>query len=419
MKKRIIISLLCGLVICCMAAYSFGTTGIVNTDTLRLRKSNSTDSSIITLLSIDDKVEILERTDNGWYKVKYTDAKTQTEYEGYVSGEYITVKESESIPESNKSEENKPSEEEKNNVPQEEVGTEEETVVENTTSKIINKGEKVYIIPLINSSTTKILENDVNVEVMSELNGWSYVTSDSFEGWVRTDKLREADTKNKVGYINANSVNFREQPDASGEIISTLSRNNKLEIIEENNGWTKVKYNGDVGYIATRYISDSKTEVETTSRSAASRRVAKATSTNTETNTTDVTDTVVASNATTSEVIAYAKNYLGYKYVHGGNTPSGFDCSGFTQYVYKHFGYSLSRSSSSQAGDGVAVSKSNLQQGDILCFSGSSGSKKVSHVGIYIGGGKFIHSANSRKGVIISSVDGDGYFYVCARRIIN
>ena len=419
MKKRIIISLLCGLVICCMAAYSFGTTGIVNTDTLRLRKSNSTDSAIITLLSIDDKVEILERTDNGWYKVKYIDAKTQIEYEGYVSGEYITVKENESIPESNKSEENKPSEEENNDVPQEEVGTEEETVVENTTSKIINKGEKVYIIPLINSSTTKILENDVNVEVMSELNGWSYVTSDSFEGWVRTDKLKEADTKNKVGYINANSVNFREQPDASGEIISTLSRNNKLEIIEENNGWTKVKYNGDVGYVATRYISDSRTEVETTSRSSASRRVAKATSTNIEANTTDVTDTVIVSNATASEIVAYAKNYLGYKYVHGGNTPSGFDCSGFTQYVYKHFGYSLSRSSSSQAGDGVAVSKSNLQPGDILCFSGSSGSKKVSHVGIYIGGGKFIHSANSRKGVIISSVDGDGYFYVCARRIVN
>ena len=79
MKKRIIISLLCGLVICCTAVYSFGTTGIVNTDTLRLRSSNSTDSSILTLLSINDKVEILTRTDNGWYKVKYTDVNTKKE----------------------------------------------------------------------------------------------------------------------------------------------------------------------------------------------------------------------------------------------------------------------------------------------------------------------------------------------------
>ena len=405
MKKRIIISLLCGLIICCMAAYSFGTTGIVNTDTLRLRSSNSTDSSIITLLSIDDKVEILTRTENGWYKVKYTDVNTQEEYEGYVSGDYITLKEGETVLTTNQSEENETSEEENNNEPQEEVGTNEETV-ENTV-KVINKGEKVYTIPLINSNTTKILEEDANVEVITEFNGWSYVASSSFEGWVRTEKIKETDNKNKVGYINANSVNFREQPESSGKIISTLSRNNQVEILEENNGWIKIEYQGNVGYVATKYISD--TKIETTSRSKTATETTSTANTNTE--------TVV--NASTSEIVAYAKKYLGYKYVHGGNTPSGFDCSGFTQYVYKHFGYSLSRSSSSQASDGVAVSKSNLQAGDILCFSGSSGSKRVSHVGIYIGGGKFIHSANTRKGVIISNIDGDGYFYVCARRIAN
>lgn len=418
MKKRIVISLLCGLVICCIAVYSFGTTGIVNTDTLRLRKTNSTESSILTLLSIDDKVEILSRTENGWYKVKYTDAKTQKEYEGYVSGDYIKIKEEKPIiPESKPSEENKTSEEE-NKAPSEEVGTKEEN--QGNATRVINKGEKVYVIPVINSNTTKILENDVNVENMAELNGWSYVVSSDFEGWVRTDKLREADAKNKVGYINANSVNFREKPDSSGEIIDTLSRNNQVEILEENNGWIKIEYKGTIGYIAAKYISA--TKVETTSRSS-SRRTAKTT---TKTEVTEVTETStsatnteVVSNATTSEIVAFAKKYLGYRYVRGGNTPSGFDCSGFTQYVYKHFGYSLSRSSSSQAGDGVAVNKSNLQIGDIICFSGSSGSKKVSHVGIYIGGGRFIHSANSRKGVITSSVDGDGYFYVTARRVIN
>ena len=390
MKKRIIISLLCGLVICCTAVYSFGTTGIVNTDTLRLRKSNSTDSSIITLLSVDDKVEILERTENGWYKVKYTDVNTSKSYEGYVSGDYIKVKE-ETVPEAKPSEENKTSEEgnnppkEENNNPSEEEGTKEQ--VAESTTKIINKGEKVYRIPLINSSTTNILENDLTVEVMTELNGWSYVTSDDFEGWVRTEKLKETDAKNNTRYINANSVNFREQPDSSGKIIETLTRNTQVEIIEENNGWVKIEYKGNVGYVATKYLSDTKVQT--------------------------------ASNANSSEIVAYAKKYLGSRYVHGGNTPAGFDCSGFTQYVYKHFGYSLSRSSSSQAGDGVGVSKSNLQQGDIICFSGSSKSKKVSHVGIYIGSGRFIHSANSRKGVITSSIDGDGYFYVCARRIVN
>ena len=85
--------------------------------------------------------------------------------------------------------------------------------------------------------------------------------------------------------------------------------------------------------------------------------------------------------------------------------------------MYKNFGYSLSRSSSAQASNGVGVSKSSLQPGDIICFSGSSSSKKVTHVGLYIGNGKFVHAANARKGVIISNVDGDGFYYVCARRI--
>lgn len=427
MKKRIIISLLCGLVICCMAVYSFGTTGIVNTDTLRLRKSDSTDSAILTLLSQDDKVEILARTENGWYKVKYIDKQTQKEYEGYVSADYITVKEDETIPTTEKSEENESSEGE-NNVPQqqeenktnptEETGTEEK--VEESTTKIINQGEKVYMIPLINSNTVNILEKDITVEVVAELNGWSYVVSDNFEGWIRSEKLQSLGENKKIGYVNANSVNFREQPDTSGEPITTLSRNNEVEILEENNGWTKIRYNGVVGYISTKYLSS--TKVEVTSRSSTSRRTKTntlATANSSNENTVTETSTSEASNATTSEIIAYAKKYLGYKYVAGGSGPSGFDCSGFTQYVYKHFGYSLSRTSSGQANDGTAVSKANLRQGDIVCFSGSSGSKKISHAGIYIGGGKFIHSANSRKGVIISNIDGDGYFYVCARRIIN
>ena len=86
LKKRIMISLLAGLIICSIAAYSFGTTGIVNTETLRLRKSNSTDSSILRLISIDEKVEILTRTEDGWYKVKLSNGKI-----GWASAQYIST----------------------------------------------------------------------------------------------------------------------------------------------------------------------------------------------------------------------------------------------------------------------------------------------------------------------------------------
>lgn len=399
MKKRIIISLLLAIFICCSAVYTFATTGIVNTDTLRLREKASTDSDsdIIALLSVDDEVEIISRTDNGWYKVKYN------EYEGYVKEEYLNVKE-----ETIQSEENETSEGENNSIEdsQEEVGTQEES-----TNKIINKGEIIYTIPLINSTTIKVLEQDEKVTVLTEMNGWSYISSENLEGWVRTSKLKDENANKKIGYITSNSVNFRKQPNTSGEVISKLAKNKEVAVLEETNGWKKIEVDNEIGYVSAEYVSDNK--VATTSRSSTYR---KAKTTSTATISKEVTTNAPA-NPNGNDIVAYAKQYLGYKYVYGGTTPAGFDCSGFTQYVYKKFGYSLSRTASSQASNGVGISKSNLQPGDIICFSGSSSSKKVTHVGIYIGSGKFIHAANARKGVIISNVDGAGFYYVCARRI--
>lgn len=417
MKKRIIISLLLGIIICCTAVYSFGTTGIVNTDTLRLRKSNTTESSILKLLSVDDEIEIITRTDNGWYKVKYTDLEENKTYEGYVDQKYVTVKEDETIP----SEENKTLDEENNEnnedvneeKPQEEVGTEDK--LEENAKKVINKGEKIYTIPLINSNTLIILEENEEVTVLTEINGWVYVSSEKIEGWVRKEKLKDVNEKQKVGYITSNSVNFRKQPNSDGETISKLTKNKEVVILEETNGWKKVEVNNQVGYVSAEYVSDKK--VTTTSRSSSYRKASTKTKQVTTNNSKETKTTNVGTNPKASEIVEFAKKFVGSKYVYGGSTPSGFDCSGFTQYVYKNFGYSLSRTSSGQASDGTGVSKSSLQPGDIICFSGSSKSKKVTHVGIYIGNGKFVHAANSRKGVIISNVDGAGFYYVCSRRI--
>ena len=195
-------------------------------------------------------------------------------------------------------------------------------------------------------------------------------------------------------------------------MISVLTINKEVTIIETTNGWSKVKIGNDIGYVSATYIS--KTKVQTTSRSAGYRKVNEEKSENKEAE----ADKSIKSNDKGEDIVNYAKQYLGYKYVYGGTTPSGFDCSGFTQYVYKHFGYSLNRVSSSQASNGVSISKQNMQPGDLICFSNSKGSNNIGHVGIYIGNGEFIHAANSRKGVIISNVDGEGFYYVCSRRII-
>jgi cell wall-associated NlpC family hydrolase len=108
-------------------------------------------------------------------------------------------------------------------------------------------------------------------------------------------------------------------------------------------------------------------------------------------------------------VVGIAMRYLGTPYVWGGASPSGFDCSGFTMYVYAQVGVSLPHSSYAQYGMGVAVSQSQLQPGDLVFFYG------LGHVGIYIGGGQYIHAPHTGDVVKISTI---GSGYVGARRIL-
>ena len=119
------------------------------------------------------------------------------------------------------------------------------------------------------------------------------------------------------------------------------------------------------------------------------------------------------SSASGQAVLDYAYRFLGTPYVWGGTTPSGFDCSGFTQYVYKHFGVNLPRVSRAQGTYGTKVSYSNLQAGDLVFF----GSGGISHVGIYIGGGNMIHSPRPGKSVEISTMR--YHNFITARRVLN
>ena len=124
----------------------------------------------------------------------------------------------------------------------------------------------------------------------------------------------------------------------------------------------------------------------------------------------------VSVEASGSEIVAYAEKFIGVPYVSAGSSPKGFDCSGFTQYVYGNFGGYLPHSSASQYGYGVPVEKSSLQPGDLVFFSKSSG---ISHVGIYVGGGKYIHSPQPGESVKISSFSTSNLHYAGAVRIAD
>lgn len=120
-------------------------------------------------------------------------------------------------------------------------------------------------------------------------------------------------------------------------------------------------------------------------------------------------------------VIDYAKKFLGIKYKWGGTTTKGFDCSGFVKYVFKNFGVTLSRTSSTQAKNGTYIKKANLKTGDLVFFDTNGGKNGINHVGIYIGSGKFIHSSSSHSGVTISTLSSGFYSktYMTARRVMK
>lgn len=464
--KNLTIIVLMTIFLLILSGKAEATTGKINTETARLREEPNTTSTILEQLNENDEVEILEEEDN-WYKVKAN--VNGQKITGYVSAKLVDAEKTTStkVEDTTNITDNKTTE----NTPEVTTNTEpekEEPLTDIDVSDDIKEKKEydlqqeveVKILPIMSSNTKCKLSG--KVKTVTILNDWCKIECDKSCGWIRTNVLKKLvkmeedatetsasttnDTTsenstnnsnnttsvkelNKTGYVKVEGLTVRKGPSTSTEAINGLSKNDKVDIIGETDGWYQIKLKGEVGYVSAKYISDTKV-TETTSRSGSTIRNAEeqekteeVEETNTETEETDETDTNTVSSSTGIsgvEVVEYAKQYLGYKYVAGGSSPSiGFDCSGFTIYVYKHFGISLNRSSRDQIKNGVAVSKNNLQPGDILIFNGSSNTS-IGHVGIYVGGNDFIHAANSREGVIITSLSSSYYQkrYVGARRVI-
>ncbi len=418
-------------------------TGKITVETANLRETTDEESKILEQLSMDKEVEIIEKVEN-WYKVKANGIT------GYIREDLLDVKEEANQTQNQNVSENQTTE---NPVSQEEPKQEETKPTETTNldpnKRYVTENIKLKIVPLINATDIIEVKKDEEVTIIEELNDWVCIETGATKGWIRKEKLSENKTTeskptqettpeeptstpsvqtqavNKTLYIKNASVNVRKEATTASEVVTTLTINTSVNVTEElSNGWSKVKVNDTEGYILSSLLT---TEKQATSRSQTARQSNNQTTTQSTTNTSAGGDTSKAQTTTSTApatpvapekgatVVETAKKYLGCKYVYGGTTPSGFDCSGFTSYVYKLHGISLSRTSQAQFKNGVAVAKNNLQPGDLVFFY-----KGISHVGIYIGGGNFIHASNSRTGVIISSLS-SGYYssnYAGARRVL-
>lgn len=201
-------------------------------------------------------------------------------------------------------------------------------------------------------------------------------------------------------YIIGNNVRFRSGPSLSAEILGEFYYANTVLITGESGDWYAATADGRSGYVYKQYVQQGSFALP-----AEEPAQAEETPSTGETAQPVVQENPVPSTVTGNDVVNYALGFVGCKYSWGGTSPdTGFDCSGFVQYVYQHFGIQLNRVAADQASNGTHVDADSLQPGDILCFY--TGASYIGHVGIYIGGGKFVHAATSTTGVIITELSG-------------
>lgn len=256
--------------------------------------------------------------------------------------------------------------------------------------------------PDTSSSVITKLSNS-RVSILDSSDGWYKISFSGKTGWVSSDYIKVLST---AGKINANGVNFRKSASTSGEVIDSLKSGTSVQILDTRSGWHKVKVGTKVGYVVIKFVTATDTSVKS-SRSTTAVTLAEA----------DVDD---SDNSLVSDILAYAKKYVGVRYVYGGKSPSGFDCSGYVGYVFKKFGIKLNSSAESMYANGTKVSKSALKAGDILFFDASSrkASGTIDHVGIYMGGDLFIHASTSNKRVLIQHLSEYQGRYIGAKRVI-
>lgn len=441
-KKSILSLFIILLILLALAGIVFSADTAKAKEEAKLKKSADNSSITLEIIPKNDEFEILEDMGD-WYKVNYKKIR------GYVKKEQVEIIKQTGNNDKNGVNSNYTNEQSQNtneNTVNENTVTKEQTTQEenkNEQEKLdnIQTGEKlytkieleVYLRPLPTSMKMEKLTIGTEVTVVDVTCNWIYVSVNGKTGWIRkellaktkdnnnnnTTKKPEEDNLNKTGYITTDGINFREKANTDSKVLKTFATNAKVTILKEEGDWYKIKHNDKEGYVLKTYVSEKKA-AEVTSRSSARRE---------ETSTTQVEEkkqeetktetTTKEASSKGSEVVAMAKKYLGSRYVYGGASPSGFDCSGFTMYIYKQFGVSLPHSATAQSSKGTKVEKKNLQPGDIVFFTNYKTGKGIGHCGIYIGGGQFIHASTEKTGVITTSLNSGSHAkrYVTAIRI--
>lgn len=345
---------------------ALGTGTVKCSSSVNFRSAPNTSSTSYGELKNGTKVNVVG-VSSGWYKVTYN-GKT-----GYIHPDYITLASSSAgtaIAPSN-------------------------TVTSTTgTAGTVKCSSSVNLRSEANTSSSILaeLKNGTAVTVVSTANGWCKVNCSSKTGYIKQDYVSttgsasnntSASTGTAAVVKCSSTVNFRSAASTSSTVLGELKNGTAITVLSTSNGWSKVSYAGTTGYISADYLvtASSGTAINPSNTAAS-----------------------VSISAKRQSVLNYAAQFLGVPYVYGGSTPSGFDCSGFTSYVFKNTVGSIPRVAQAQYDATTRVSRDDLLPGDLVFFGSSTSS--ISHVGIYVGSNQFIHAPSTGDVVKYSSLTG-------------
>ena len=247
--------------------------------------------------------------------------------------------------------------------------------------------DSLYLRQSPGGAVITTLSKGTTVAVLNNSSSWYKVSVNGKEGYVSGEYLTgttATDVALGTGTVKcSSSVNFRSAPNTSSTSYGELKNGTAVTVLSTSNGWSKVSYAGKTGYISADYlVTASSGTAISPSNTAAS----------------------VSISAKRQSVLNYAAQFLGVPYVYGGSTPSGFDFSGFTSYVFKNTVGSIPRVAQAQYDATTRVSRDDLLPGDLVFFGSSTSS--ISHVGIYVGSNQFIHAPSTGDVVKYSSLTG-------------
>ena len=272
-----------------------------------------------------------------------------------------------------------------------------------------------------NSAILDTAQRNEVVVVLSKEGDWYKVNYNLQEGYMHSDYVSVLTRENaELGYgqFLENSKVYT-AVDPTSKVLDTANKDEKAYIIGVNTGWYKVIFKDVIGYVPSNVLKLTEVPYENHDSENYPRFFRLGKSTGLAPSADALKEEVLIPSTDGEKIVATAKKYLGVPYVWGGASPSGFDCSGLVYYVFKVNGYSMYRTPEDQYRQGTYVSRNNLQPGDVVFFYNTVPGTGISHVGIYIGDGQFIHSPNSRSVVSIARLDNTYWnqHYYGARRM--